>query len=108
MEKQKLGFVYAHTGYNFPGNDKGNDEVNAFKTTDKLLGGFYMDAGIGYRVRMNNPLHRILFSAGYSQKNTVNKMGYTYPCLVPPCLETVYNYHYQLGRIVAKVSWGIW
>ncbi|HEY6503031.1 MAG TPA: hypothetical protein VIZ28_03565 [Chitinophagaceae bacterium] len=101
--KAKLGFVYANGGYNFPGKHTGDGD-NFFKTTDRLLGGFYMDAGIGYRIRLN-PLHRILFSAGYSQKNVTNKIGYTYPCLVAPCPEDIYDYRYQLGRIVTKISW---
>jgi hypothetical protein len=103
--KAKVAFFYANGGYNFPGSQHGReDDFNVFKTTDKLLGGFYMDAGVGYRVRLN-PLHRILFSAGYSQKNMRTRIGYTYPCLVPPCDEQIYNYNYQLGRIVTKLSW---
>jgi hypothetical protein len=101
--KARSVFVYGNGGYNFPYSNR-SDDSNFFKTTDRFYGGFYMDAGIGYRILVN-PSHRLLFSAGYSQKNIVNKIGYTYPCLAPPCDEMIYNYHYKLGRIVTKLSW---
>jgi len=104
--KKTLGFLYANGGYNFPGKYNGNDNFIFIKTTDKLLGGFYMDAGIGYRIRLNS-LHRLLLSAGYSQKNVVSRITYAPQCLVPPCPHDVYNYSYQLGRIVTKISWEI-
>lgn len=102
--KKRLLFVYADGGYTFPGKYGGNNDFNFFKTTDRLLGGFYMDTGFGYRIRLNS-LHRILLSAGYSQKNLTKKIGYTFPCGIEPCLEQVDKYHYQLGRIVTKLSW---
>jgi hypothetical protein len=102
--KSKLAFLYANGGYNFPGKYKGSEEFGSLKSSDKLFGGFYMDAGIGYRVRLS-PLHRILFSAGYSQKNARARIGYPTYCLTPPCPEQIYNYEYQLGRIVSKISW---
>ena len=102
--KAKLAFFYANGGYNFPGKHNEDDHSGSFKTSEKLFGGFYMDAGIGYRVRLS-PLHRILFSAGYSQKNTKSRVGYGTLCLVAPCPEQIYHYEYQLGRIVSKISW---
>ena len=100
--KQQVGFVYANAGYHFPSHSKATDDE--FLTTDKLQGGFYMDAGVGYRVKLG-ALHRLLFSAGYSQKDVKNTVGFTFPCLVPPCPEEIYNYQYRLGRVVAKLSW---
>ena len=101
--KTRSAFLYANGGYNFPYSNKSN-ENNFFKTTDRFNGGFYMDAGLGYRIHLSS-LHRLSFSAGYSQKNIVNEIGYTYPCLVPPCTEDVYKYHYTLGRVITKLSW---
>jgi hypothetical protein len=101
--RTRLGFLYANGGYNFATKNKGLTD-DWFKTTDRFYGGLYMDAGIGYRIRLSS-LHRLLFSAGYSQKNISNKIGYTYPCLVPPCTEQVYTYQYNFGRIVTKLSW---
>jgi hypothetical protein len=103
--KTRSGFLYANGGYNFSVNNKSGID-NWFKTTDRFEGGLYMDAGLGYRIRMG-PLHRLLFSAGYSQKNITNIVGYTYQCFNPPCTEEVYRYHYNLGRIVTKLSWEI-
>jgi len=102
--KTASGFVYANGGYNFPYGNQRNEE-DFFKTSDRFSGGIYMDAGLGYRVRLNS-WQRLLFSAGYSRKNIVHQVGYTYPCLVEPCQEEVYKYHYSLGRITAKLSWG--
>jgi hypothetical protein len=101
--KARQVFLYTNCGYNFTYNNDGSNSP-FFKTTDRFYGGFYMDAGIGYRIRLNS-LHRLLLSAGYSQKNVNNKVGYTYPCTVPPCLEEIYIYHYTLGRIITKLSW---
>lgn len=101
--KTMSAFVYGNGGYNFPYKNKSGID-NFFKTTDKFYGGLYIDAGVGYRVRLNSS-HRLQMSAGYSQKNIRNKIGYTFICFSPPCLEEIYNYHYKLGRILAKVSW---
>lgn len=103
--KNGLTFLYAHGGYNIPTGGLMSERDNFSKTKDRFYGGIYLDAGIGYRVPTKNPLHRILFSAGYSQKNLKNTVVYVYPCLNPPCFEEVYNYYYHLGRIVAKISW---
>jgi hypothetical protein len=101
--KSSSAFLYANGGYNFPYNNKSNDNT-FYKTSDRFYGGFYMDAGLGYRIHLNS-LDRILFSAGYSRKNIINKVGYTYPCFNPPCNEETYEYHYNLGRIITKLSW---
>jgi len=96
-------FIFANGGYNFSyGNETG--DLNSFKTTDRYSGGLYFDAGLGYRLRLN-AMHRLSLSAGYSQKNIINEVGYTYPCFNPPCNEEVFNYHYNLGRITGKLSW---
>jgi hypothetical protein len=102
--KARVGFLYANGGYNFPGKNK-NRENNWFDSGDNYSGGFYIDAGLGYRIRLSNPSHRLLFSAGYSRKTLTNKVTYTYECLVPPCPEHVSTYKYELGRILAKFSW---
>jgi len=101
--KARSGFLYANGGYNFPYGNKSNFNY-FYESTDRFTGGFYMDAGVGYRIRLGS-LHRLLFSAGYSQKNIVNKVGYTYPCLVAPCPEEIHNYHYNFGRVITKLSW---
>ncbi|MBL7741387.1 MAG: hypothetical protein JNK14_19335 [Chitinophagaceae bacterium] len=101
--KGLAGFVYANGGYNISDGANSHNN-NFFKTTDKFTGGLYMDAGVGYRIKLGT-MHQLLFSAGYSQKNLSNRVGYTYPCFVEPCPEEIYDYRYKLGRIVAKLSW---
>ena len=103
--RMKTGFLYAHTGYNFTYNHKESEMwIWGNKTTDKSEGGFYLDAGIGYRLHLKG-WHRLLFSAGFSHKRINNLIGYTYPCLFPPCPEDIYRNQYNLGRIIAKFSW---
>lgn len=105
LGKMKGGFVYTQTGYNIPFDYKGTQAwASDFRTTDKSTGGFYLDAGIGYRVQLKS-WHRLLFSAGFSHKRINNIVGYTYPCLLPPCTEDIYRYRYNLGRIITKFSW---
>ena len=102
--KKKTAFLYADGGYSFSFNNKSNTD-NFYKTSDRFLGGPYMDAGMGYRVKLKS-LRRFSFSAGYSRKNIVNKVVYSYPCITgTSCPPTVYKYNYTMGRIVAKVSW---
>lgn len=97
------GFLYTNWGYNFATRNK-SGSYNWFTTTDRFDGGFYMDAGVGYRIHLSS-LHRLLISTGYSQKNITNTVGYTYECFYPPCPEQVYSYYYNLKRIVTKLSW---
>jgi hypothetical protein len=100
---RKTLFLYANGGYNIP-DDRKQEDNDLFKTGDKWKGGLYMDAGIGYRIRIGG-LHHISFSAGYSQKNMIWQKTYAYPCFFPPCNEEINNYHYNLNRLVTRLSW---
>lgn len=105
--KQSI-FVFANGGYNFSVGNQ-DEGTHSFETSNRFYGGFYFDTGLGYRFRLSSS-HRLLLSAGYSQKNIRQEIGYTYPCFNPPCNEDFYNYHYNLGRITAKIAWefGSW
>jgi hypothetical protein len=104
--KQQLVFVYAMPGYNIPG--KFTREVNFFGTIDeRLSGGFYIDAGIGYRVPLGL-LNSLSFSAGYIRKSVSHEKVYAYPCSIMPCSETPpdkYVYRYNYGLVTTKLSW---
>ncbi len=100
--KKNATFLYASGGYNFPG--KNEDEFEFSKTRDKLKGGFFMDAGMGYRIPVAG-LHRLSLSAGYSRKNIMRQKVFNYPCFTGNCSENIHDYKYSLGRIVAKLSW---
>jgi hypothetical protein len=102
--RARWGFAYVNGGYNFTTDKPDEKTIWSQTSTNRLLGGFYMDAGLGYRIHIGT-LHRLLISAGYSQKNVVRQTIYTNPCLVAPCPETIVDYRYKLGRIVTKVSW---
>lgn len=101
--KKQGGFGYVNGGYNIPAKAN-NEPWNNFKTTDRFVGGFYIDAGVGIRFKLGQR-NNLLFSSGYSYKRIKNIIGYTYPCLTTPCNEDVYQYQYGLGRIVTKVGW---
>ncbi len=101
----RLVFAYGQAGYNLPyANGVTDDWFGDVRTTDRFSGGFYFDAGMGYRVRLKGR-HSLLFSAGYSQKHLTHTVGYTWPCLVEPCPEEIEKNRYNLGRIMAKFSW---
>lgn len=102
---RKVIFGYAQAGYNFPGHYQKENEYR--KVSDRLEGGFYMDAGIGYRLPLGQG-HRLLFSAGYSRKYIAQEKGYTYPCGIVPCTgaePVVYTYRYSFNRILVKAGW---
>ncbi len=100
--KKQIGFIYANGGYNFPGKYKDENEFD--KASDLLKGGFYMDAGMGYRIPLGN-FNRLSFSAGYSRKNIRQLKTFVYPCLTGDCPENIHEYKYGFGRIIAKMSW---
>ena len=100
--KRKIGFIYTNGGYNIPGKYK--EENDFSKTSDRLKGGFYIDAGIGYRIPLG-ALNRLSFSAGYSHKNIRQLKTFVYPCLTGECPENIHEYKYSFGRIVARMSW---
>ncbi len=107
FERSLAAYLYADAGYNFPvGNEKPRE---MFKISHEYKGGLYLDAGIGYRIKLS-PLHHLSFSAGYSRKNIREKKVFYYPCGVNPCYMAHYNvyvFDYSFGRVTAKLSWEI-
>jgi hypothetical protein len=102
--KKQGWFGYVNGGYNIPAKTNKGEAGDNFKTTDRFVGGFYMDAGVGIRFKLGQN-NNLLFSSGYSYKRIKSIIGYTYPCLTTPCNEEVYHYQYGLGRIVTRVGW---
>jgi hypothetical protein len=104
--KKRFAFAYANAGFNFPINNRTDEEWA--KISDKYKGGFYVDAGVGYRIRINRANH-LSVSAGYSRKDITEEKIFEFPCgIVGPCNPTnTYDYHYSFGRIVAKLSWDL-
>jgi hypothetical protein len=85
-------------------------EVADFRTvSERQTGGFYMDAGIGYRIRLGL-LHNLSFSTGYVRKSVSHEKIYTNPCGIVPCTDPPptpdeYFYRYNYGLITTKLSW---
>jgi hypothetical protein len=104
LGKKQMVFLYGNAGYNFPGQYSSEDEFS--KTSDRLRGGIYFDAGIGYRIPLGN-LHRLALSAGFSRKDITQRKVFVTPCLVPPCPEDIHNYKYNFNRLLARLSWEI-
>jgi hypothetical protein len=102
--KTRSGFLYGNAGYNFPYDNKSKGDVYSLGP-DHIYGGFYMDAGIGYRIRLSSSQH-LLFSAGYSQKRIKDAMSYNSLLYCPVCDGgDTYTYRYTMGRIITKLSW---
>jgi hypothetical protein len=99
--RKRIGFLYAHAGYSLPGHYKKDEEFS--KTADRLRGGFYMDAGIGYRFHLGSFNH-LSFSAGYSRKDLTHKETFTF-CTTGDCAPDIHEYKYRYGRMIAKLSW---
>lgn len=104
FDKRQKSFLYVRAGYNFPFSN--TSEINNWVTvtTNEFKGGFYMDAGVGHTI-LTGKLNRLFISAGYSHKAISNRVGFTYPCLIPPCPEDFETYKYTMGRITAKLGW---
>ncbi len=100
--KKRIGFLYGNAGYNFPGHNKEENEFS--KVSDRIKGGFFMDAGIGYRIRLGT-FHCLSFSAGYTRKDIRHIKTYAYPCFTGNCPDNINEFKYSLGRMVAKMSW---
>lgn len=100
--KAKAPFVYAAGGYNFPwlrAQDKG-------WSIGETKGGFYGDAGIGYRLPVSKT-SSLQFSVGYSVKNmTTTNTDWFVISIYPPPPQVLYEQHQTLRRISIKT--GLW
>lgn len=94
-------FLYGNAGHNFS-REKG-DAANNFLIRDKYFGGFYMDAGAGYRFALGR-WSCLLFSAGYSRKNMRNEQTTRTWCFTGDCPDIHTTYQYKMGRIAIKLS----
>ena len=102
--RKRLLFVYANPGYVIPERHK--NEGEPFRV-DRMQGGFFLDAGLGYRIPINF-MNRISFSAGYRHKSLSHEVTYNTSCGGTPCVEippTIYVNRYKYGLITTKLSW---
>jgi hypothetical protein len=95
-------FIYADAGMNlYWERDK---DVKQFPVDDKIKNGFYGEAGVGYKWKLNQRIN-LLFNAGYSYKNITEEGTYLYmnPILAVMSypVEKINN---NLNRLVLKVG----
>jgi hypothetical protein len=105
FNKTATPFVYADGGMQFA--VKKNERKNDFSNTDYSTG-LYYDLGIGYQVGLKNK-HAFLMSAGYSVKNTEERLTTNYGefiCITHPCYSGYAStYKYRLNRISLKLGY---
>lgn len=101
FDKRKLAFLYVDAGYGLPLKHKPEE---AFITKSQVNGGFWGDAGIGYRIPLNAKNH-LAISTGYSRKYLSYEKTIEYPCGWGPCSSNSYIYKYSFGRVLVKLSW---
>ncbi len=101
--KKQLMFFYADAGYAFV-SDRNRPLTGIYHTTAVNRGGFYGEAGIGFKIPVGRS-SGLLLSGGYNRRATEVRDGFTYPCLSPPCEEEFRKYFYDYNRLVARLSW---
>jgi hypothetical protein len=102
---EKNLFAYGMIGYNFPGKYDREDEV--LEISDRMNGGIFLDAGIGYRIAAGKS-HHLYVSAGYSHKENRRVQRFSGFCTgVFPCSDPVYILRslYRYDRIIIKAGW---
>ena len=102
--RKRLLFVYANPGYLIPERHK--NDGKPFRV-DRMQGGLFLDAGLGYRIPINN-MHRLSFSVGYRHKSLSHEVSYYSACGGTPCVEippNIYVNHYKYGLITTRLSW---
>ena len=103
--KSKAGFVYANLGFSKILDD--DEQPGFLQSKNETNGKFYFDIGAGYKIRLGG-MHKLIFSAGYSQKEVRVEKEYLSPCWMLPCNEpepSIFVYDYTFGRIIIKLAW---
>jgi hypothetical protein len=104
-------FIYGDGGYNFPWNKNETEAFSQWSWPTKVhtdaKGGAYMDAGVGYAVKLKKG-NALLLSAGYSHKYFSEKVTTTYWIggIAGNIEQTEKDsYTYSLNRIMIKAGW---
>lgn len=101
--KNQQLFFYGLGGYHF--TEKNVDKEEWLKVSDRLKGGFYADAGLGYFVAAGKR-SRFAMSAGLTYKNLSRvKLFAPVTCITGDCENDVFKLRHKLGRLTAKLSW---
>jgi hypothetical protein len=95
-------FIFADPGYNFPFKNT-PDSKNIYFDTYHFYGGFYSEAGFGYKLRVVKNRY-VLFSSGYSYKKINDKVSTVNECFAAPCPMNYSTYTYQFQRLIFKAG----
>ena len=99
-------FVYADAGINFYW--KKDKDAKQFYVDDKFKNGFYGEAGLGYKLKINQKI-ALIFSGGYSYKKLTEE-GSSYPSYMYPILAGTEfpiakeKINYNFNRLVLKAG----
>jgi len=63
-------------------------------------------AGLGYKIGIGKQNDNLLIQLGYNNKAHSQKTTVVYPCLVPPCPQSVEKYQYSFNALSLKLGWG--
>ncbi len=102
---RQLPFIYVDAGYNLPGRYR--FEEATFKQVDRVEGGIYFDAGLGFNIPLKAG-NLLGVSAGYSHKQVTNLQRFVYACNCPSGDRIdEYRYAYKFNRVLLKIFWEI-
>jgi hypothetical protein len=92
--KSNSVFLYANTGGNIIAKDK---NVPGFFSTIKTQGGFYADAGVGYKIKITKRSN-VFFSVGNTVKNIQETEG---------SVDTGFPYSFVTKRKLSRIGFKI-
>ena len=93
-------FAYLDLGYHFMGNNHPDSDL--YYGSFSVSGGFYDDAGIGYRLNSNHKT-TFIFTAGYSYKKVKLHLNSS-RCDPGACTINYSDYIYGYGKVVLKAG----
>jgi len=100
--KNQQLFFYGLGGYHFAKKHDITEEW--LKKSDRLKGGFYADAGLGYFMPAGKR-NRFALSAGVTYKYLTQIKTFENFCTTGDCGENIFKLRHRLGRLTAKLSW---
>ena len=103
--RTKKIIVFFNGGYHFPKSEE-TYEIWSFPQSENWKGGLYVDAGLGFRIKLGEK-NNLLVSSSYNYKKIRHIRSYVYPCLTFPCPVTKSAYDYGLNYISLDLGWEI-
>ena len=98
---EKQLFLFGNIGGNFPVQKQAAKEFS-YQDDYYFKGGFYADAGIGYRFPVKKT--SLVFSVSNSYKSMQGRSVNYVECLVAPCPVSFKDYYYNFYRVMIKAG----